>query len=75
VIGSSLRHVTVVPTWTVVVEGLNINELRLMTGPAGTDDVLVGAVGGGSAWALHPARPPAAMRSEAAPMRSLRRTG
>ena len=36
VIGSSLRQVTVVPTSTVVVDGSNISELRLMTGPAGT---------------------------------------
>jgi hypothetical protein len=56
-------------------EGLNISELRLMTGPAGADEMLVGAVGDGAAWALQPARPAAAMRSEAAPMRSLRRTG
>ncbi len=43
-IGSSLRQVTVVPTFTVVVEGLNISELRLITGPAGADVVAVGAV-------------------------------
>jgi hypothetical protein len=43
VIGSSFRQVTVVPTFTVVVEGLNISELRLITGPAGADVVAVGA--------------------------------
>jgi hypothetical protein len=74
VIGSSLRHVTVVPTGTVVVEGLNISELRLMTGPACADDALAGAIGDDSeAWALQPTRAPAAMRSDAAPIPSLRR--
>ena len=56
VIGSSLRQVIVVPTGTVVVEGLNISELRLMTGPAGADVVAIGAVADDSACALQPAR-------------------
>jgi len=46
-----------------------------MTGPAGADDALVGAIGDEEAWALQPARAPAAMSSDAAPIRSLRRTG
>jgi hypothetical protein len=75
VIGSSLRQVTVVPTFTVVVEGLNISELRLITGPAGADVVAVGAVIDDSAFALQPARAPAVMSSEAAATTSLRRTG
>ena len=74
-IGSSLRQVIVVPTGTVVVEGLNISEIRLMTGPAGADVVAIGAVADDSACALQPARAPAEMSSEAAPTRSLRRTG
>ena len=65
--GSSLRQVTVVPTLTVVVGGLNISELRLMTGPAGTDAVLVGAVAADSALVLQPARLPAVMSNEPAP--------
>jgi hypothetical protein len=75
VIGSSLRQVIVVPTGTVVVDGLNISELRLMTGPAGADAALLGAAGDGAASALHPARAPAAIRSDAAPGTSLRRKG
>jgi hypothetical protein len=70
-----LSQVTVVPTFTVVVEGLNISELSLMTGPAGAEVALVGAVAGVSAWALQPAKTPAAMSAEVAPMTSLRRTG
>ena len=74
VMGSSLRQVTVVPTLTVVVEGLNISELKLTIGPAGADVVLVGADAADSAQVLQPARPAAAMISEAAPVRRLRRT-
>ena len=73
VIGSSLRQVTVVPTCTVVEAGWNISELRLITGPEGADVVAIGAVAADSAFTLQPARAPAAMSSEAAPMRSLRR--
>jgi hypothetical protein len=72
--GSSLRQVTVSPTLTVVVEGLNISELRLITGPAGADGadvVLEGTIGADSALALQPARPPAAMSSAAAPRMTL----
>lgn len=46
VIASSLRQVTVVPTSTVVVDGLKISELRVITGPVGAAIVLVGASGG-----------------------------
>ena len=79
VIGSSLRHVIVVPTFTVVVDGWNISELMLITGPADTDGVLMGAalIEGGvdvSAWALQPARALTVMNAEAVPMISLRRT-
>jgi hypothetical protein len=74
VIGSSFRQVTVVPTFTVVVEGLNISELRLITGPAGADAVLVGVVAADSLEALQPARLPTVMSNEPALMRSLRRT-
>lgn len=77
VIGSSLRQVTVSPTFTVVAEGLNISELRLITGPVGADGADVmreGAVGADSALALQPARPPAAMSRAAAPRMSLRST-
>lgn len=73
-IDSSLRQVIVVPAGTVIVDGSNISELKLMTGPAGVDAALLGAVGDGAAWALQPARPPA-MSSEAMPMRTLRRIG
>jgi hypothetical protein len=74
VMGSSLRQVTVSPTFTVVVEGLNISELRLITGPAGAEraDVeLEGVVSADSALALQPARLPAAMSIAAAPTTSL----
>jgi hypothetical protein len=74
VMGSSLRQVTVVPTLTVVLEGLNISELKLMTGPAGADVVLAGAGAADSTRVLQPARQAAAMISEAAPVKSLRRT-
>jgi hypothetical protein len=53
---------------------LNINELRLMTGPAGADAVLVGVVADDSLERLQPARLPTVMSNEPAPMRSLRRT-
>jgi hypothetical protein len=72
--GSSLRQVTVSPTFTVVVEGLNISELRLITGPAGaegTDVELEGVVSADSALALQPARLPAVMSIAAAPTTSL----
>jgi hypothetical protein len=64
----------------VVVEGLNISELRLITGPLGADDAMEGADvamegGADSALALQPARPPAVMNSAAAPRTSLRRAG
>jgi hypothetical protein len=78
VMGSSLRQVTVSPTFTVVVEGLNISELRSITGPAGADGadvVLEGAVSADSALALQPAKLPAAMSRAATPRTSLRRTG
>ena len=75
VMGSSLRQVIVVPIFTVVVEGWNISELRLMTGPAGADAVGVGAVAGVSESALQPARPAAAMNKDAAQTTSRRRTG
>ena len=65
VMGSSLRQVTVVPTSTVVVDGLNISELRLITGPAGTDAVLVGAAAADSVRP-YSRQGPAAMISEAA---------
>jgi len=65
----------VVPTFTVVVGGLNISELRLTTGPAGADVVAVGAVIDDSAFALQPAKAPAAISSEAVALTSLRRTG
>jgi hypothetical protein len=57
----------------VVVEGLNISELRLITGPAGADgaDVVLEAIGADSALALQPARPPAAMSRAAAPRMTL----
>jgi hypothetical protein len=63
-----------VPTFTVVVGGLNISELRLTTGP-GADVVAVGAVIDDSAFALQPTRAPAVMSNEAAATTSLRRTG
>jgi hypothetical protein len=72
--GSSLRQVTVSPTLTVVVEGLNISELRLITGPAGADGadaVLEGTVGADSVLALQPARPLAAMNRAVAPRTTL----
>jgi hypothetical protein len=59
----------------VVVEGLNISELKLITGPAGAEVVAAGAVIDDSAFARQPANAPAAMSSEAAAMTSLRRTG
>jgi hypothetical protein len=74
VIGSSSRQVIVVPTFTVIVEGLNISELILINGPGGADVVLIEVVAGVSAWALQPASAPAAMNTEAAPMINLRRT-
>jgi len=73
VFGSSLRQVTVVPTSTVVSDGLNISELRLITGPAGTDVVLVGAAGVEPEYAPQPTRLPAASSSEAAPITILPR--
>lgn len=51
VIASSLRQVMVSPTFTVIVVGWNISELRLITGPVGAD-VAVGTAVGVSAWAL-----------------------
>jgi len=74
VIASSLRQVMVSPTFTVIVVGWNISELRLITGPVGAD-VAVGTAVGVSAWALQPATAPAAMNTEVTPMMSLRRTG
>ena len=67
VMGSSLRQVTDSPTFTEVVEGLNVSELRLITGPVGADVAIAGATGADSVVALQPARPPAAMSSAAAP--------
>ena len=75
VMGSSLRQVTDSPTFTVVVEGLNVSELRLITGPVGADGAIAGATGAVSALAPQPARLPAAMSSAAAPRMSLRRVG
>ncbi|HEY6685279.1 MAG TPA: hypothetical protein VI094_03620 [Propionibacteriaceae bacterium] len=63
------------PTFTVVVEGSNISDLTLITGPAGADVVAVGAVIDESAFALQPAKAPAAMSSETMALTSLRRTG
>jgi hypothetical protein len=56
------------------VGGLNISELRLTTGP-GADVVAVGAVIDDSAFALQPAKAPAAASNEAVALTSLRRTG
>src|SRR4051794_23612045 len=78
VMGSSLRQVTVSPTFTVIVEGLNISELRLITGPAGADGADVGwdgAVSAESALGLQPARLATAMSRAAAPRTSLCPTG
>jgi len=44
----------------------------LITGPAG-DEAAADGVAGVAAWALQPARTPAVMNAEAAPMISLRR--
>jgi hypothetical protein len=81
VIGSSFRHVTVVPRSTVAFAGWNIRELRLITGPAGgeapagAEARVEGVVAADSALALQPASVPAAISNEALPMTSLRRTG
>jgi hypothetical protein len=58
----------------VVVEGMNISELRLITGPAGADAVLVGVVAADSPEAVQPVRLPTVMSNEPAPIKSLRRT-
>ena len=76
--GSSLRQVTVSPTFTVVVDGLNISELRLITEPVGADAaavVLEGAIAADSALARQPARLPAASSRAATPKTSLWPTG
>jgi hypothetical protein len=57
------------------VEGLNVSELRLITGPVGADVAIAGATGADSVLALQPAKLPAEMSSAAAPRMSLRRVG
>jgi hypothetical protein len=59
---------------TVVFEGLNISELRLITGPAGAELAFNGEVAGISACALQPASVPTVINTEAAPIMSRRRT-